>query len=114
MDDCIFCRIIKREIPATVYYENDKVIVIQDIHPVAPVHVLIISKEHIPGIEQITPQNQDILGEFAFAAQKMSKMMKISATGYRLINNCGPDAGQSVPHLHFHMIGGRMLGLKII
>jgi histidine triad (HIT) family protein len=114
MDDCIFCKIIRREIPATIYYENDRVIVIKDIKPAAPVHVLIISKEHIPSIESITPENQNILGEFAFAAQKMAKLLKISVSGYRLINNYGPDAGQSVQHLHFHMIGGKMLGPKII
>ena len=114
MDDCIFCKIIRKDIPATIYYENDKVIVIKDIHPVAPVHLLIISKEHIGSIEEITPANKDVLGEMAFAAQKMSKLLAICGDGYRLICNYGVNGGQTIPHLHFHMIGGRKLGSKIL
>jgi histidine triad (HIT) family protein len=114
MNDCIFCRIVSKEIPATIYYENDKVMVIKDIHPAAPVHVLILSKEHIPSIEAITPANQNILAEIAFAAQKMSKLLAISEDGYRLICNYGVNGGQTIPHLHFHMIGGKKLGPKIL
>lgn len=114
MNDCIFCKIIRKEIPATIYYENDKVIVIKDIHPAAPVHVLILTKEHIESIETITPENQPVLSEMVFAAQKMSKLLAISEEGYRLVCNYGVNGGQTIPHLHFHMIGGKRLGPKIV
>ena len=114
MDDCVFCRIAKGEIPATVHYENDKVIAIQDIHPVGPVHVLILPREHVADLSGITSGNRDLMGEIAFAAQAVAKKLGIAESGYRLISNNGPDAGQSVPHLHFHLVGGRKLGLKIL
>jgi histidine triad (HIT) family protein len=114
MDNCIFCKIIKREIPSTIEYEDDKVIVFKDINPEAPVHVLIVPKSHIPSLQDINDENSSILIDIHLAAKKAAEKLGIDKNGYRLINNCGADAGQTVFHLHYHMVGGRKLGTKIL
>ncbi|NJD03264.1 MAG: histidine triad nucleotide-binding protein [Ruminiclostridium sp.] len=114
MDNCIFCKIINRQIPAAVVYEDDRVIAFNDINPVAPVHVIIIPKEHIASANDLTAGNSDILSDVFLAAQKIAEKTGIAAKGYRLINNCGADAGQTVFHMHFHLLGGVVLGPKII
>lgn len=114
MDDCIFCKIIKREIPATVVYEDDRVIAFNDIKPVAPIHVIIIPKRHVSNVNELTEENAGIVADVHLAAAKIAKQLGIAEKGYRLINNCGPDAGQTVFHLHYHLIGGLVLGAKII
>lgn len=114
MENCIFCKIVDRQIPAAVVYEDDKVIAFNDIHPVAPVHVIIIPKKHIASANDLTGENSAVLGDIFLAAQKIAEKLGIAAKGYRMINNCGADAGQTVFHIHFHLLGGTDLGPKII
>ena len=114
MDNCIFCKIINRQIPSTIVYEDDKVLAFNDINPVAPVHVVIVPKVHIANVNELTEENAAVLADIHLAAQKIAKKLGIADKGYRLINNCGADAGQTVFHLHYHLIGGMVLGAKII
>ena len=114
MENCIFCKIIKKEIPSAIVYEDDVVIGFKDINPVAPVHILIVPKTHLSSVNEINEKNADIIAKIHLAAQKIAKEMNIHEKGYRLINNCGPDAGQTVFHLHYHLIGGKNLGSKIL
>jgi histidine triad (HIT) family protein len=114
MDDCIFCKIANHQIPSTVVYEDDKVLAFNDIKPVAPVHVVIIPKSHIADVNALTEDNAAVLADIHLAAKKVAGMLGIAEKGYRLINNCGADAGQTVFHIHYHLIGGMHLGTKII
>lgn len=114
MGGCIFCKIANKEIPSTIVYEDDKVIAFNDINPVAPVHVLIVPKVHIESVRDIDSQNADVLIDIHLAANKVADKLGISEKGYRLINNCGADAGQTVKHIHYHLIGGISLGPKIL
>jgi len=114
MDNCIFCKIINGQIPAAVVYEDDRVIAFKDINPVAPVHIIIIPREHIASVNDLTVENAGVLTDIFLAAQKIAEKMGIADKGYRLINNCGADAGQTVFHMHFHLLGGIVLGPKII
>ncbi len=114
MSDCIFCKIKNGEIPSKKVYETDKVYAFHDISPQAPVHVIIIPKEHIASHNELSSENVDVLQDIHLAANEIAKQMGIAESGYRLINNCGADAGQTVFHLHFHLVGGRSLGAKIL
>ena len=114
MADCIFCMIRDKKIPSEMVYEDEHVIAFKDINPVAPVHVLIVPRQHIPSIQDITEENGDILVKIHLAAKKVAELMGIAEKGYRLINNCGEDAGQTVKHLHYHLIGRVSLGEKIV
>ncbi|MBE6837987.1 MAG: histidine triad nucleotide-binding protein [Ruminococcus sp.] len=111
--DCLFCKIIAGEIPSTKVYEDDKVYAFNDINPAAPVHILIIPKVHIASAAEVTAENADIVGHIFEVAAKLAKEKGLD-NGYRIVTNCGDDAGQSVHHLHFHLIGGRFLGLKMV
>lgn len=114
MEDCIFCKIVNKQIPATVVYENDKVLAFNDINPVAPVHVVIIPKEHIADVKALNPGNAAIVADIHLAAAEIAKKLGIADRGFRIINNCGKDAGQTVFHLHYHLLGGIALGPKIL
>jgi len=114
MSDCIFCKIINKEIPSTIVYEDEKVMAFKDINPVAPVHVLIVPKMHISSIKELNEENAGILADIHLAAKKIAQELGIYEKGFRLINNCGEDAGQTVFHLHYHLIGGTCLGPKIL
>ncbi len=114
MQDCIFCKIINRQIPSAIVYEDDKVLAFKDINPVAPVHVLIVPKQHIASMREINSENAGILADIHLAANKVAESMGIADEGYRLINNCGKAAGQTVFHLHYHLIGGTNLGERLI
>lgn len=114
MQDCVFCKIVDRQLPSTVVYEDDKVMAFNDINPVAPIHVIIIPKEHIANVNGLTEENAQVMGDIHLAAKKIAEKLGIADKGYRLINNCGPDAGQTVFHLHYHLIAGVKLGAKII
>lgn len=103
----IFGKIINREIPAEIVFENEKVIAIKDIHPHAPIHLLIIPKKEIPDLQSL--EDYTLMGEIVKVAQKLAKEFGIEE-GYRLLTNNGPHAGQTVFHLHFHLIGGRKIG----
>jgi histidine triad (HIT) family protein len=106
--ETIFEKIINRKLPATIVYEDDDVIAINDIHPAAPVHVLIISKKVIPSIQELKNEDLRIVNKMIQVAQKIAKDKKIDK-GYRLLTNVGAPAGQTIFHLHFHLIGGRDL-----
>ena len=114
MSDCIFCKIINGDIPSTKVYETDEVIVFKDINPVAPVHLLVVPKEHIKDINDLTADNVDITVNCMLAVKKAAEISGIAESGYRVISNCGKDGGQQVDHLHYHLIGGVPLGEKLI
>lgn len=107
MTECLFCRIVAGEIPAQVVYEDDAVVAFRDVNPQAPVHVLVVPREHVP---TLTAAAADLVGRVAAAATTVAAQQGIEESGYRTVVNTGPDAQQSVPHLHFHVIGGRQLG----
>lgn len=114
MSDCIFCRIINGEIPSKAVYETERVYAFNDINPEAPVHVLIVPKEHISSHNALTDENVEIMKDIHLAANEIAKRLGIADSGYRLINNCGADAGQTVFHLHYHLVGGKTMGSKIL
>ena len=105
--DCLFCKIVAREIPADVVHESDAILAFRDIQPKAPTHILLIPKEHLASIADVGEDHGDVLGELMRAAAHLAKAEGIEASGWRLVTNVGPDAGQSVVHLHFHLLGGR-------
>jgi len=109
MNDCIFCKIAKGEISSKKVYEDDKVFVFHDINPEAPVHVLVIPKEHIASANDIDESKSDIIAHIYLVIHKIVRELGIAETGYRIVNNCGEDGGQTVNHLHFHILGGRSL-----
>jgi histidine triad (HIT) family protein len=106
MSDCLFCNIIAGKIPSKKIYEDDRVFVIEDIRPVAPTHVLILPKKHIVGVKEAQPEDAEIIGYSHLIAAKLAKERNIE-DGYRTVYNVGPHSGQSVFHLHLHLIGGR-------
>lgn len=114
MSDCIFCKIANKEIPSKLVFENEYVLAFEDINPVAPVHVLFIPKIHIENANTIDKENANYVSEIFLAVAEVAKSLGISDSGYRLINNCGKDGGQTVFHLHFHMIGGKTLSPGLI
>lgn len=105
--DCVFCSIIKRQIPADIVFENDQVLAFRDINAQAPVHILIVPKKHIKGLNDVAGADQELLGEIQLAARAIARKEGVDVDGYRLIANCGPAAGQAVFHLHYHVLGGR-------
>ena len=107
MAGCLFCKIISKEFKASVVYEDDEVFAFNDINPQAPRHILVIPKKHIDGIAALTEKG--ILEKLFLAMQKIAKELGIEESGYRIVVNQGPDAGQAVQHLHFHLLGGRPL-----
>jgi len=109
MEDCIFCKIIKGEIPSNKIYEDDKVIAFHDIDKEAPVHFLVIPKEHIESVNQINEKNSLIVSHIFLVINKLVSDLGIAKGGYRIVNNTGRDGGQSVKHIHFHVLGGRNL-----
>jgi histidine triad (HIT) family protein len=106
--DCVFCKIANGEIPSKKAYEDDKVLAFYDLDPQAPVHILIIPKEHIQSVEDITPQNSAIVAHIFEVAANLAKENHLT-DGFRVVSNIGKDGGQSVPHLHFHLLGGRSM-----
>ena len=109
MHSCIFCQIAKHAAPAKIVYEDDHVVAFQDIQPVAPVHVLIIPKKHIPTLNDLNEADQSVLGQLFLVAKSIAKQFGIHERGYRTVFNCNNDAGQTVYHLHLHLLGGRVL-----
>ena len=111
MEDCVFCRIVARESPADVEYEDDAVVAFRDIYPKAPVHLLIVPKRHIPSVMAMEREDAEILGRCLFAARALGEAKGFAARGYRLRVNCGPEGGQIVYHVHVHFLaGGRPSG----
>ena len=113
MDNCLFCKIIAGDIPSTKVYEDEDVYAFRDINPQAPVHILVVPKRHIPCADAVTAENSACVARCFEAIAKIAKAEGLT-NGYRVINNCGADGGQTVMHLHFHLIGGVKLGEKIL
>lgn len=109
MSDCIFCKIVKGEIPSNKVYEDEKILCFHDVSPAAPVHVLIIPKEHIESVNHINLDNSEIVGHIFATIPKVVEKLGIEKSGYRVVTNILEDGGQTVPHLHFHILGGRNL-----
>ncbi|EKY22734.1 histidine triad domain protein [Clostridium celatum DSM 1785] len=109
MGDCIFCKIVAGEIPSKKIYEDDKVLAFYDISPEAPVHFLVVPKEHIVSANDITEENCSIVSHIFLVINKIVRDLNISENGYRIVNNCGTDGGQTVNHIHFHVLGAREL-----
>jgi histidine triad (HIT) family protein len=109
MSDCLFCKIAAGTIPSRKVYEDDEVFAFHDVHPQAPTHVLIVPRRHIASLDESAESDQALLGRSLLAARTVARALGIS-TGYRVVNNCGTPAGQSVFHIHFHLLGGRPLG----
>lgn len=110
-NDCIFCKIIRGEIPSKRVYEDESVVAFHDINPVAPIHILIVPKKHIPSTNDLKPEDENTIGYLFTTAKRIAGENGISESGYRLIVNTGPDGGQVVNHLHLHLLGGRKLKL---
>ena len=114
MEDCIFCKIIKGEVPSEKVYEDESVVAFKDIEPAAPIHVLVIPKKHIKSLLEVTKEDGEVISHIYEVINKIAKDMNIEKDGFRVIVNCGKDAGQEVMHLHFHMLAGKKLGAKIV
>ena len=112
MEDCIFCKIMKGEIPSDKVYEDDEVLAFKDINPMAPVHILVIPKKHIGSADEIKEDDELLIGKIFTVISKLAKENNLD-NGYRIVNNCGEDGGQAVQHLHFHLLGGRKLKLEV-
>ncbi len=110
MEDCLFCKIIAGEIPSTKVYENDKVYAFRDIAPAAPEHVVMVPKKHICCANKITAENSSCVADIFEAVPEIAKKIGVADDGYRIVNNCGKNGGQTVMHLHFHMLGGAVGG----
>ncbi|MBI4056448.1 MAG: histidine triad nucleotide-binding protein [Elusimicrobia bacterium] len=108
MSDCLFCRITRKEIPAQIVFESDLALAFKDINPQAPTHILIIPKKHLTGLSVADPEDAPVLGEIQIIAKNLAEQMNLT-TGYRLVLNNGRGAGQSVDHLHYHLLGGRRM-----
>jgi len=108
-EGCLFCRIIVGEIPSEVIYQDEEFLAFRDIEPQAPTHLIIVPKTHITSLAELSEQQQGFIGRLIILAQKLAEREGIAERGYRLAINCGPEGGQVVPHLHFHLIGGRKL-----
>ncbi len=106
MEQCIFCKIVNKEAPAQIVHEDERILAFKDIFPKAPVHILIVPKKHIETVAHIGPDDKELIGELFVVAKKIAKEQGVSETGYRLIFNIGRGAGQTVDHLHLHLLGG--------
>ena len=106
--DCVFCKIAKGEIPSKKAYEDDQILAFYDLDPQAPVHILLIPKNHISSANELTEENSKVVSHIFVVAAKLAKELGLEK-GYRIVNNCGEDGGQPVQHLHFHLLGGRSM-----
>lgn len=109
MDECLFCGIIDGRVKAEIVYRDDAVVAFKDIVPRAPVHLLIIPRKHIADVSALAPDDRPVTGEVFLAAAKLAREFGIAESGYRIVVNSGPDAGQTVFHLHYHLLGGRRM-----
>ncbi len=107
---CIFCKIVSDEIPSTKVYEDDEFLAFKDVNPTAPVHLLVIPKAHIASLDAAKKEHAELLGRLQIVAAEIARQQGIAKDGYRLVLNCGVQGGQTVDHLHYHLIGGQMLG----
>jgi len=107
--DCVFCRIVAGEIPADIFHQDEEVIAFRDINPLAPTHLLVIPKKHIPSLAELSEDESPLIGDMVKTANQLARREGIAQSGYRLVINCGQQGGQLVPHLHMHLLGGRQL-----
>jgi histidine triad (HIT) family protein len=107
--DCIFCKIIAGEIPSNIIYQDEDIIVFPDINPLTPVHLLVVTRKHIPSLAEMSDEDTPLIGKMTRAANQVARAQGLSEKGYRLTINSGANAGQLVPHLHMHLMGGRPL-----
>ena len=114
MEDCLFCKIIKGEIPSTKVYEDEDILAFNDINPAAPIHILVIPKKHIESLAHMEKEDEKIVGKIYGVINKIAEEKGFKDNGYRVIVNCGKDAGQEVMHLHFHILAGAKFGDKIV
>ena len=112
MENCLFCRIIAGEIPSEKVYEDDEVLAFKDINPMAPVHILIIPKKHIDGADKLDENNSAVAAKIFAVASRLAKELKLD-NGFRIVTNVGSDGGQTVRHLHFHLLGGAKLRMEL-
>ncbi len=110
LSDCIFCKIIDHEIPSDIVYEDDDVLAFNDISPQAPVHILIIPKKHVASVNDLADSSADVIGQLVIRAKRLAQERGIDESGYRLVINCNAQGGQTVFHIHLHLMGGRQLG----
>ncbi len=108
--DCIFCKIANKELASDIVYEDEQAVAFRDINPQAPVHVLVIPRKHVAGIKSATADDEAIVGHCVLLARSIAQQEGLAERGYRIVINSGADAGESVPHLHVHVLGGRQLG----
>ena len=113
MENCLFCKIIAGDIPSTKVYEDETVLAFRDIAPMAPTHILVIPKVHIPSVDGVTAENSGVVAHIFEVIPQIAKAEGLE-NGYRVVSNCGAHAGQTVPHLHFHILGGRQLTLEMV
>ena len=113
MADCVFCKITRKEIPADIVYENEDILAFRDLHPIAPVHILVIPKKHIASITDISEKDELLMGKLIVAAKKIADDLKISDKGYKLLFRVGEHGGQEVGHIHLHLLGGARLSENI-
>ena len=109
MDDCLFCKIVNREIPSEIVFENDRILAFRDIEPQAPVHILIIPKKHIITTNDLEDSHKELIGEMMLTAKDLAKEYGIADEGYRTVFNCNRGGGQAVYHIHLHLLGGRQM-----
>jgi histidine triad (HIT) family protein len=109
MEDCLFCKIAERKIPAKIILENEEVVAFEDIHPQAPTHILIVPRKHIATLNDVTSEDQNLLGKIVMTGIEIARSRHIESSGYRLVLNTNRGAGQSVFHIHMHLLGGRTM-----
>ena len=114
MEDCVFCKIIKGEIPSEKVYEDEATIAFKDIQPAAPIHILVIPKKHIETLLDVKEEDSYLIAHIYQVINKIAKDIGIDKEGFRVIANCGKDSGQEVMHIHFHLLAGKKLGAKIV
>lgn len=114
MEDCLFCKIVKGEVPCKKVYEDEEVLAFYDIDPAAPIHILLIPKKHITSLAHLEQQDEAVIGKIYGVINKIAEEQEFKEDGYRVIVNCGKNGGQEVMHLHFHLLAGKKLGDKIV
>lgn len=114
MEDCIFCKIINKEIPSEIVYEDEKAIAFKDINPATPIHILVVPKKHIATLLDASEEDSNLVAHIYQIINKIAKEQGFANSGFRVIANCGKDSGQEVMHIHFHVLAGRKLGAKIV
>lgn len=114
MEDCLFCKIVKGEIPSKKVYEDDEILAFEDINPAAPIHTLVIPKKHITSLAHLQKEDEAVVGKIYTVMNKIAEEKGFKEDGYRVIVNCGKNGGQEVMHLHFHLLAGKQFGEKIV